>query len=442
MTGRARRLAFVGLVLFAVLALWGLASVRIGRAAEADLRDFAQRFLHRGGLRVEQIAHRNHLFGASGTMDLRFADRCGNTGPSNDLLLKVEYSFAFGVQPTGLMRFDWNLHPDGALAGALFRDPSGQQVTLRGQGYVGWLGNVVSSLSVPALDWSMPLVRLQSAPSAGRFELGAQKMALSWNTDRVLLKGGHQALEVRQIAVDVVLDDRERGFGQSTLSIGHIGTSSATVEGLTLASRVAGHDGRLDVVFSPSAQSVTVAGQSLEGLELELALRDVDAQSIERIGRIIDQACDLASLDAGQIDELRGAASRILTEGFSFGVSKLAARVASGGLEGDFMIRVAQGAATSIALADRIAGGGQIRISGEGLTPLQKQLLLASGVAIEAQGGLVSKAEYDGAQIRANGRVLDATFLKAGLRALDERLVAMIMVSPPGVRRTERMPGE
>jgi hypothetical protein len=76
------------------------------------------------------------------------------------------------------------------------------------------------------------------------------------------------------------------------------------------------------------------------------------------------------------------------------------------------------------------------------LTPLQKQLLLASGVAIEAQGGLVSKAEYDGAQIRANGRVLDATFLKAGLRALDERLVAMIMVSPPGVRRTERMPGE
>ncbi len=421
------KVSIAGSVTLAVLgAAWVAAGAYGAHRAEQELRTLAAQASGRDGIRLLNLEHERGLLSSRGTVEVRVEDQCADTGDA-PLSATVSYTMQHLPLPGSVARFEWTLTPSGA-AGEKFAKAFGRQTRLQGEGSVGMNGELRSSLALPELVVSGQ-ESVQVAPSSGRIAWGHNTFALDWKTERIVVRGQGQALELQQLALQMDLSNRKLGAGTASLSIDKLSTGLGGAEGFRLASEVVEKGDRLDMKFTPSLRSLNVGGQSARDLVLEIGLTGVHAQSIETVGQVLGDTCGLERATADETTRLRTALRTLMARGFTLGIPRIAGTVGGGSLEGQLHVELkptAGGENAPILLARVLRSQGQLTLKGEVVTAEQKQMAVAMGFATEVPGGLHASYEYAEGLLKANGRSFDAGNVQTALAHADQVLNAFL----------------
>lgn len=425
----------------ALAALWLGVSFWAGSVVDSELKAFADRST-KTSVRVIQLDHRKGGFSSTGTMKLRIVNRCDRfSKPDDGIALSFDYSLSNLIFPNSLMRFDWGLRPEGGAAAASFKEVFGTTATLKGSGKVSLDKAVSSTLELPQVNWNSNGQTVQASPSHGVIKVGEKDLGINWITESVLIRGKGDALELQKIAVDVAITNRARGIGKSTFSVSRIAASAGSLDELRIAAEVSEHGDKIDSVFTNTIKGISFAGQSGSDFAFEIAIRDLHAASLETIGTLISDACNVDALAVDERNKLQAALRKITADGFSLGIPRIAGAIGKGHLGGDFVIQLLQAKAGSSALENRVKSTGQLKLSGDVLTQEQRKLVLSMGFATQTPEGLVAKFEYETGLIRANGRVFDGEDVVKMLRFLDRQVAALLSEqvsngAPPSPKET------
>ena len=196
---------------------WLGASIYSGSASERTLRDFAARPSAETGLRISNLQHAGGLLSSSGSFAVQLVRRCSEGATSMDTV-QVQYSLSHLILPTSVLRIDWNAKPTGEQATEL-ASLFGPGIQLAGKGGVSFGGEIHSAMSLPELTVDRDGSRLSISPSSGRVALGKTAFALNWGIDKLVTRGGGNALELNKIALDVDLKNRYLGTGNTALTV-------------------------------------------------------------------------------------------------------------------------------------------------------------------------------------------------------------------------------
>jgi len=402
-------------------ASWVGASFEAGRRAEAELTALASKPAVNSGVRIKNLKHERGLLGAKGSMEVHFEDAC-HEGGQELFAVQVDYQMSHLLMPQAPVRFDWSLRPVGD-AGAAFAKAFGNQTKLEGAGGMSWGGDLQSSLALPELSVAGDDgQRVQISPSTGRVRWGATAMGLDWQTAQVTARGNGQAFELNKLALAIDLRNRFRGTGTMSLGVDKVSTGLGNLEGLSLSSDVTEHGDRLDMKVSHALRSSTLAGKTAKDLAFELAVKDVHASSFETISRIASDTCGMQNMTADEDTRLRQAVRTLLTQGFSMGIPKLAGTVGEGSISGSLNVELMAakgGGQGAVELARLLKSSGKLTVKGAVITPDQKQMAVAMGLATEVADGLEATYDYLDGVFKANGRVFDAGHVQTALASAD-----------------------
>ncbi len=417
-----------------VLAGWLGASIHAGSVAERELRAFAARPSSETGVRVRNLQHSGGLFASKGSFGVEIVDQCGGDGPP--AALELEYSLAHLILPTAPIRVEWSAKPSGEIAAAL-AEVFGPSLKLEGKGDVSFGGEFRSAMALPELAVEADGGKLTIAPSSGRLAFGKTALAVSWGIERVLARGNGEAFELGRIALDVDLKNRYLGTGTSSLSIDKISTSHGSAEGFRHATEVVEEGDRLHTRLTESLRAVAFGGETAKDLSLEVAIRDVDKQSVETLSRLVGDTCGFQNMTADEEQSFRKALRTLLVQGFSIGVPKLAGTVGNGSLEGRLTLEARKAASPTgpISLASMFRSSGELLVRGEALAGDKKQQALALGFTQHKDGSLKGRFEYADGILRTNGRVFDGSAVLAGLGSADQAINAFLDGGSPLARR-------
>ena len=99
----------------------------------------------------------------------------------------------------------------------------------------------------------------------------------------------------------------------------------------------------------------------------------------------------------------------LMTQGFSFGIPKLAGTVGQGSLEGKLMVeaRKSMSASAPISLANMLKASGEMVLKGKVLDAGKLQTMQALGFTQGPDGSLKGSFEYAEGVLRTNGRIFD-----------------------------------
>lgn len=418
--------AVAGAIVAALGATWVGAGAYGAHVAERELQALTAQASGRDGVRLLNLKHERGLLSSTGTVEVRIEDPCSAAGDA-PLALQVAYTMKHLPLPGSLMRLEWSLAPAGA-DGADFAKAFGANTKLQGEGTVAMNGELSSTLALPELAVN-GAESVLIAPSTGRIAWGANTFALDWKTERIVVRGQGEALELQQLALAMDLKNRKLGAGSASLSVGKLSTGLGTAEGLRLASEVVERGDRLDMTFTPSLRSLDVAGQQARDLVFEIGLNGVHAPSIETVGQIFGDTCGLEHATADETAKLRTALRTLMARGFTLGIPRIAGTVGNGSLDGRLQVELkptAGGDSAPILLARVLRSNGQITLKGDVVSAEHKQMALALGVATEVPGGLQAGYDYADGLLKANGRSFDAGGVQAALAQADQAINAFL----------------
>jgi len=417
-----------------VLAGWLGASIHAGSVAERELRAFAARPSSETGVRVRNLQHSGGLFASKGSFGVEIVDQCGGDG--SPAALELEYSLNHLILPTAPIRVAWSVKPSGEIAAAL-AEVFGPSLKLEGKGEVSFGGEFRSAMALPELAVEADGGKLTIAPSSGRLAFGKTALAVSWGIERVLARGNGEAFELGRIALDLDLKNRYLGTGTSSLSIDKISTSHGSAEGFRHATEVVEEGDRLHTRLTESLRAAAFGGETAKDLSLEVAIRDVDKQSVETLSRLVGDTCGFQNMTADEEQSFRKALRTLLVQGFSIGVPKLAGTVGNGSLEGRLTLEARKAASPTgpISLASMFRSSGELLVRGEALAGDRKQQALALGFTQQKDGSLKGSFEYVDGILRTNGRVFDGSAVLAGLGSADQAINAFLDGGSPLARR-------
>lgn len=407
-----------------VLAGWLGASIHAGSVAERELRAFAARPSSETGVRVRNLQHSGGLFASKGSFGLEIVDQCGDGPPA---ALELEYSLAHLILPTSPIRVEWSARPSGEIAAAL-AEVFGPSLKLEGKGDVSFGGEFRSAMALPELAMDADGGKLTIAPSSGRLAFGKTALAVSWGIERVLARGNGEAFELGRVALDLDLKNRYLGTGTTSLSIDKIATSHGSAEGFRHATEVVEEGDRLHTRVTENLRAAAFGGETVKDLSLELAIRDVDKQSVETLSRLAGDTCGFQNMTVDEDQSFRKALRTLLVQGFSVGVPKLAGTIGNGSLEGRLTLEARKAASPKgpIALASMFRSTGELIVRGQALAADKKQQALALGFTQEKDGSLKGRFEYVDGILRTNGRVFDGSMVLAGLTNADQAINAFL----------------
>ena len=411
---------------------WLGASIHGAGLAESELRAFSMRPSSETGFKIMNLQHDRGLLSSSGSFELQRVT-ASSDDPGHGATLELRYALKHLILPGSRMRVEWAARPAGESAdelAALF----GAGLKVEGRGELSLGGDFRSSMTLPELAANSEGTQLNVSPSSGQLTLGERSLALKWDLDRLMLRGNGRALELKQIALDMDLKDRQLGTGTTTLTIEKIASSEGTLEGFRHATQVLAQDRQVDVRVTESLRSGRMGGQDIKDVVFELALNGLDQSSIETLSQLLADTSGMQNATAEEQERFRKTMRALLTRGFSIGIPRLSGTVGKGSIEGRLNVDAQKAARPDapIALAGLLGARGELVLRGDALSPDQQQMAIAMGLAQAIEGGLKADFEYSNGLLRANGRVLDGARLDPVLQQADQALNAFFTPGAPG----------
>lgn len=365
------------------------------------------------------LQHERGLLSSTGHVDVRFEPGCGGEIDDEPLTVRLDYKINHLLLPLSLMRFEWKATASGE-AGQSFAKLFGAGAALQGQGTVGLTGALRSDMTLPELSFKRAGQVLQVAPSSGHVAIHGKALALDWKIDRVVMRGGGQALEAKDFSLDIDLENRQLGTGTVDLQLAQLGGGWGSIEGLKFSSKAKENGESLDMSFTPSIRKLQVMNQTVHDLVLEMALKGLHTASVQTLSTLSNNACGLESLTSEEMKQVAQAGKTLLAKGLVFGITKLHGRSEDGTLEGRLMLELAPATQPDApTLAGQFKSNGELEISGKALNAQMMNNAVNSGFAVKKGDGLVSSFEYAKALLKVNGRTQDGGFIEAALSRAD-----------------------
>lgn len=396
------------------------------RALDKQLADMAAKPSGQSDIILRNLQHKAGYLSSSGTVDVVLRDRCHESDAGGNTTFRVSYEAHHFPTPTAATRFDWKLTPTGD-ASAAFAKVFGTDSPLSGQGAVSWRGMVQSEMRLPAISYGSEGSRFETEPSQGRIAANDKALQFNWNLDRAVLRGHGRALELKQLSIDMDLQDRHRGIGDMALRIATFGTQDASGEGFELKSVASEHDGRIDSTFTQSLKRVQFADQNLQDLVLEASLKGLHAASVETLTTVLSNSCGMDTLTRDESTRVRDAIKTLLSSGMTAGINKLSGKGQGGAIEGQWSLALAPvQTGQSVSLEEQVSSEGQVLVKGQVLNAAQKEMLVASGFAVTTPEGIQSSFKYGKGTLTINGKPRDGSGIQHMFASLDEKLMMVL----------------
>lgn len=421
---RAPNLAFAAAAALLLAGLWLACGIGSGYFVEAKLETLEAQATGQAQVRVVDLVHERGLLSSQGRMELRLDEPCATT-PSQYAAV-VDYQIAHALLPGSLARFEWTLRLTGRG-----RDERPVKLEnadrLHGAGKVSLGGQLSSSIRLPEISILSAGTAFELAPLTGSISLGGKALGIDLNADRMVVRGGGQALELRTVQVRIDLRDRDRGIGRVGLTVEGVASSAVVVEGLAMLIDAVEHGDLVDVRMSTGMRFMQVAGVVARELGIEFAVRDLHAASVETIQRFARETCLTQNIALEERRTFRDALKTLLDRGLSVGITKVAGVVAGGSIEGELGLTLERMRNDGgLDLGSRLKASGRLHAKGMRLRPDQENLIIGLGLATKSPEGLVAGFDYADGMLKANGRVFDAEEVRKSVVALEHKINWML----------------
>ena len=405
---------------------WLGASVYVGKRAEAELQNAVKSSSLSRSYRLRNLQHESGLFSSSGQVELALVDACAREGDASEwFTAQVSYRLSYFVSPTSLLRGDWSMTPTGEAKEAFEKLFNGQ-AKLEGKGRLRLSGALESDLNLPALNAISDGEALTLSPSTGSIALGKDTMDFDWKTSKIAYRGQGWAMEVEGFGMKSDLVSVSRGLGTFSMEAAKFGNSSLSAEGLKLAMDVSEKGERLDMRMTPSVKMMNVMGKQFEDLLLEMAVTGMHAKSVEQLIELSDKSCYFRSLTLEESKQMRDSLRKLLFEGLSAGIPKLAGKMDGGALDGKLIVSFGKTAGDSFELEKVLTAQGEISLTGKNLKADDAKLMVSMGVATAIPEGVKAGFDYAAGILKVNGKVFDATLFGNVLKGANGTINAML----------------
>ena len=293
---------------------------------------------------------------------------------------------------------------------------------MSGTGSVGMTGAIYTDMKLPEVAMRKSRESVQITPSTGFLRVKDKALGFGWKMERAVVRSSGEAVEVKDIVLDVDLDNRFLGTGSARFAMAHVSTSAGTMEGFELSSKATEKGDRLDFTFTPSIKKIEAKGQVLSDMALEMAIKGLDTKSIETISTLFDASCGLDALTADESKRLGQALNTVLTKGFSMGIPTLKGKAKDGKIDGELLVEVQAAKGGKPSLEAQLKSSGRLDVGGQALTDEQRKMAVGLGAAVEQGDGLRASFEYADGLLKLNGRSIDASGFRAALRNADQAI--------------------
>ncbi len=405
---------------------WLGASVYVGKRAEAELQNAVKSSSSSRSYRLRNLQHQGGLFSSSGQVELALVDACARDGePAETFTAQVSYQLSHFISPTSLLRGEWSLAPTGEAKEAFEKLFNGQ-ARLEGKGRLRLSGALESDLNLPAMSAISDGETLNLSPSTGSIALGKDTMDFDWKTSKIAYRAQGWAMEIEGFGMKSDLSSVSRGLGSFSLEAAKFGNSSLSAEGLKLAMDVVEKGDRLDMRMTPSVKMMNVMGKQFNDLLLEMAVTGMHAKSVEQLIELSDKSCYFRSLTLEESKQMRENLRKLMFEGLSAGIPKLAGKMDGGALDGKLMISFGKTTGDVFELEKVLTAQGELSLTGQNLKADDAKLMVSMGVATAIPDGVKAGFDYAAGILKVNGKVFDATVFGNALKGVNGSINAML----------------
>jgi len=411
----------------------------VGAGAYAGLQ--AETALQGQTLRLSGLQHERGLLASKGTVDLTWQPGCA-AAPGEDApaTMRVSYTLSHLPMPGGMLRAHWQAAPTGEGAKA-FQAVFGSGASLQGEAVAGLGGTWRTDMQLPAVALQKSGQAVQMPPSKGYLQVDGAALGLGWTLEKVTARGNGEALEMKDLVLAVDLKNRHLGTGTVELRVGTLSAGFGSLEGLSLKSEATEHGDRLDMSVTPTVKQVSAAGRTVRDVAMEMAIKGLDTQSVERLSSTFEASCGFDSLTAQESTQVRDAIMTVLSRGFSMGIERLVAKADDGAVDGKLSIELSPAAVGSgVALAKQLKSAGMLKVSGKLVDEQQKQMAVSTGFAVAEGDALTASFSYAEGLLKLNNRTADAGGFQQLLIMADERLHAAMSQPLRIARAAEQAP--
>ena len=411
-------------VLAAVLGLLAVVALAVpwysSRTLDAELKAYADS-ARQGDLVVRKLSHQAGLFTSSGNIEFQLRDSCAADSAQDPSSFSVEYVVSHLPSPQGIFQFEWSVLPQGNTAAAIEK-VIGPGKKLSGTGALGYGGLLKADMDVPELNFSHEGVAFQITPSKGTLRADKTAAQFVWNLQRFVARGNGDALDVKNLSLNMDLKDHALGTGTIVLDIGGISTASVSMEGLQLRSETTESKDRLDSKVSESVRVLNVMGQSLKDLALEASVTGLHAPSVRTLLEIGKATCGFGNMTADESQKVRKAVETMLTSGMSVGIPTLKGSGEGGQVSANMVLELLPSSDGTIALEKHLRSSGALSITGTLLNQGQTEMALATGFASKVPDGLKASYSYQDGLLTISNKTLDGGAVKTALAQADRMI--------------------
>jgi len=393
-------------------ATWLGASVYVGRTTEKWISTLVEQTTKQKKLRLVNLKHEQSLFHSQGQFEIRFNDLGADAATGKQMFsVLVDYRISNLLLPASSMRFNWSMKPAGEYGTEINR-LFGSELSLQGNGQLGYGGRALTSLKMPELVMRDGADRMQISPSSGQFSWSGQALAFDWKTARISLLTDGMPLDIDGLSAKADFSNRSRGIGTFDFAVDKVSTKEGTAEGMGIQTTVTELQGRIDLQMNHKLGSLTVAGQKIRDVAIDLLLSGLDVASIDTLSAIASDSDDFEHLTADEKSRAKVAIRTLLNQGFIIALPKITAKVNSGSISGDMKLEFLKADnlnSTEFSTAKSVRAAGQLLAKGKAFDQAQKMMAIMMGLATDSKDGLKASFEFSGNTLKTNGKARDVS---------------------------------
>lgn len=412
-------------------AAWVGASYYASSRIDAEMKAFAGLPSEQTGVRIVDLQHKAGFPTSTGTV--RFQPRLNDASikPADIPVIEASYSLSHFLMPTSAARISWTVKPTG-MVDSILTMVLGSSLQIKGDGSLTYGGGISTDFTIPEIAVSQDGMNVSVPPTTGHVAVDDKALDFALTLAKATASGNGEAIELGNLEIDVDIHDRVQGLGSTSLSFDKFSATDGSAEGFSHITEVTRKGDAIEITNTDSLRKLSVAGQTLSDLKLELAIGKLDAASLMELSALISATDGLQNMTADQNTRLRSSLRTLVAKGISIGIPTLSGTVGKGSFNGTMLVelRPAPSASGPVMLAPRLSASGNLVAKGDIIPAEQAQMAVASGAVKSGPDGLKAEFSFADGVLKANGTVVDANSVQMAMKAADDAINGVLDGKP------------
>ncbi len=419
--------------------LWLGVNVYAGKRADSWMREFVAASDKSHSYRLHNLQHQRGLLSSQGSVDVALIDECGGKSRPEWMTTRLTYQLKHTIFPLALMNIEWAIEPLGQQR-ETFEKLFGGQARLEGRGKVGLNGDVQSDMQLPEIQWFNQGTRFLVSPSVGSIVAGKDTLKLDWHTGKISTRSKDSVVAIDDLHLAIDLTSTRRGLGKVALKIEKFGTTDVTANGVSLVTQVLESAGRMNIDVRPETKLLQVGGKRFKDLVFDVGIHGLHGESADDLFNLAQNSCNFQNLTQPETDKLRASLRKLLFEGFSVGIGRIAGAVDGGDLDGIWSVTLAKTPGEEFFLMPVLSSQGELSLTGKDIKQIEKKTLISLGFAQEIPDGMRGSYDFANGVLKLNGKVSEAVLIETMLQTVEQQIRSFLKGEP--IRSTGDGPAE